>query len=61
MGSYMENDTDLSGLIARVTASEQTKTAPPPKPIEPNNQFFPNCETAFTEVPVFKHHTANDP
>jgi len=55
----MDDETDISSLIARVTGAErpQAASAAPQTATSDANadQFFPKSETAFTEVPVFRH------
>ena len=57
----MQDDTDISGMIARITGAEEPKQ---PAPIASANdagtdQFFPKSETAFTEVPIFRHRASS--
>ena len=53
-GKVMSDETDISKMIARVTAAD-SKVVPKEKTDVANDLFFPTSETAFTEVPVFRH------
>jgi len=51
----MDSDDDVSQMIARVTAQDAPAAAEIDATPVSNDLFFPKSETAFTEVPVFRH------
>lgn len=60
----MDDECDVSKLIARVTSAGEPDAAVTPIDATPSCEhgdvFFPNSESSFREVPVFRHKVLSD-